>query len=715
MELKKGDKKIQGLLVINFRLRCVLTHELFKVIELVGMCPRVPNTMQNTKFYQWMTNDFLKVQVFKRKEQGSQFTCSNLPVVVGYIVHLINIESLEVDIDFTKNFDPATGDMRTKAVMSTKDVRETCKISFGFKTGPTKLRFLQLVLYLIHGCVPFEMGEKNKPVDQHISFFETLDTSIQINFAQLVRPIISGDSMPKKSEAVAEKVVDEVGFLPNDIHNNLCKLADKTIGKAEKEAKVLHFLKSKETRYLNLAANLRLHHTYIESRLSKDGIPDEFAQSWDAEITNTTEDTDESVVLKEFEGFPFLRQTKKIGGPKQEKVPFPKILTEVGLELQKQNLEVFKQVPFEVSKDFKSNWSDLMKKDLNSVPTTKANPTTTSLVPSVTTLPALPQDLASQSATMAPIPRKSAVQVALAPTPSLSGLKRPPSPIVPDVEEEEEVGGVDNNDVSNEEESICVTPSLKKAKNTDERQTMVASKANQQQSKSGVSESIQPSHENYGSGSSSYENLSGIDLSEKLESPTECTQDTPTSLIATTISTLNLPVLPISPLHPAISSPTSLQGTTELVLNHDQPSGMKAKDLSSPPIIAKPITTSKVPESPNLPIQSPSTPPSPHDGTTASVPKHGGQSGSKKKDPPKSMTTPESVSATTTPDSPRAAKKKRMSLFDSITQTNSATKQSAPKKPVPRKSPTRKRTIQVNLDNSAVAKRKSRKKHTKDV
>jgi hypothetical protein len=363
---------------MTFRLRCVLPKQLVMVIEALGTRPVMPSSLkESSNIYGWLTKDFLNTKEFTMNAGGVNYTCSNLPVVIGLIVHLLDIKVIEIEGDIFSQID-AKGTLKRTPIPKSVDVRDDFPLMFRLNLKQVEvLPFADLVCFLSYGCSPFDQGKISEN-NQHKVFLE-LERKVTATYPEVVNPIIKAENWTEKT-VKEEKPLVETGFLnATDLKplRGIIALDDED----EKVFKLLHFLKSRELRSLNLAANLRLHITMLEKKqeVKKTATPTEgavhrtpmgtmFASS--AIATPSKPVAPLNTLCDEMSSFEYLRETKpsEHGTKKREKTYFLESLQTIGRELQKMNGDLVVAKSFDTSLKMETLWQQAKTEETNQEP-----------------------------------------------------------------------------------------------------------------------------------------------------------------------------------------------------------------------------------------------------------------------------------------------------------------------------------------------------------
>jgi hypothetical protein len=359
----KPKMRFTGSEVVNFRLRCILTQQLFLVIEQIGMRAQMPMDLASTTLYKWMTNDFLNYKQYKRKETGSKYTCSNLPVIVAVIVHLVENGEMEVSGDYYSIFKQHSGDVTKPYSEKMNSVRDTFKVKFTLKVNPPiTLTFPSMVSWMIFGCGPFHPAGKAPPkrnTEQFVQFQAFLN---KLDLRNLLRTIWLDEKLIKQKVKVdnGEKKV-MLGFLPNDVHQRLMNKKEQAMAKQtedDQKETCITYLKEQESRYLNLAANLRMHIAVMENMPSDDAMAGQEQSDGFGGLTETTQpdDDEEPNLYKHMANFQYLKEKPVVDGQKKANV-FPHQLQVIGDELGTENVKAIRSMGIDYSQDMESIWN----------------------------------------------------------------------------------------------------------------------------------------------------------------------------------------------------------------------------------------------------------------------------------------------------------------------------------------------------------------------
>jgi hypothetical protein len=355
--------------VIDFRLRCVLTQQLFHVFQSLGMRPMSPNDISTLTIYDWMNEGFLKYNEFKRFLEGSKYTCSNIPIVLGIIAEMVRQGTITVDCDFKDLFEAGKGNLQVPFQRKFNDVRSGFPVLFSMTTPVvTKYPLRALVIWIINGGNPHNpIVPREEEIAKYLEFDEVLK---EMTLASIVRLVWKGDSMPMPiSEKKEQKSMK--GFLPNDVYKRLLtKVEEATEKPSEKPGdEIIVILKEQESRFLNLAVNLRVHIDLMENFTEKPD-PGAGAAAFDVSFADDSAlPVQESTpaIFEHVANFKYLIESRKDGKKNIASNPFPKGLSDKGTCLVVSNTKNVKDLNLDYKTDLKTHWEKLFDDETDAI------------------------------------------------------------------------------------------------------------------------------------------------------------------------------------------------------------------------------------------------------------------------------------------------------------------------------------------------------------
>jgi hypothetical protein len=264
----EGNKRLGGLYMITYRLRCVLLKQLFNAIELLGIRADVPDYYKRFQLFRWLTKSFLEFKELKRDEGGKKYMTSNIPVVVGLIVHLIKTNVINITMKHKEVF-TASGSLKNP--VQGDDFHKSIPLTFTLPVFGNQhiFTFDKLICTIIFGCMPFDKGKRGRshaPTEPSDKFKALMETFNNVTLRTLLRFLKTAE---KKSKDEVETVVNVSGYMPDNDYKGLVKRFTEEVDPKEKPTSILAYLKNKELKYLALAANVRFHINYLEHTKGK--------------------------------------------------------------------------------------------------------------------------------------------------------------------------------------------------------------------------------------------------------------------------------------------------------------------------------------------------------------------------------------------------------------------------------------------------------------
>jgi hypothetical protein len=350
--------RVSNKYAVRFRLRCILMKQLFSIFEDLGVRAEVPDCYERFPQYKWLTQDFLSIKQLKHMGTGLQYSASNIPVVIGLIIHFIGTGDITVPLNL-KSLCKADGSMIMNEPVN--DYRDAIKLRFRFTTlfdGNLMVPFDKAIMMLIYGCDPYKIPEGQEssftPREDVNLLFEKLSG---VPFGTVMGTVLSGGEI--KKDVKDEKPLPVTGYLP-DVEYKALKNKFELPGmtSAVREGEILSYLKNKEQKYLALSANLRFHINFMESKKKAIAISAQSLKDMPFPESDLASENTESELLTSLGCCKFLKtQAQKkhlkeeddIGeGPTTPKIldHFPAFLRDQGIEMGKVSEKISSKLAF---------------------------------------------------------------------------------------------------------------------------------------------------------------------------------------------------------------------------------------------------------------------------------------------------------------------------------------------------------------------------------
>jgi hypothetical protein len=340
---------IRGIKAIQFRVRAILMSELFQVIGLIGSRPQLPMALDTYSMYTLMTTDFLLVPQLLRHEDGSKYTCTNIPIVLGIIVNLIENNLIEPKLDFEATFDSKKGnvlDAKTKKTLPSM-MRTSVQVLFdlNFKTRKENMSLMKLMVYLIYGMNPF-VTDRNTEFKVNTDLFDELDDHLEdIVLKDYMKLMFNGTAVVRKGQVFEDVTMN--GFLIYDEMRSIHALMNESHGDEEKTLLMKQKLEKFECEHLMRAANLRCHINLLSKKMNA-------VVEQDDGLGDIGPSTNATGPLSFMSNMRYLES-----GKNEEKNTFPELLRVLGKTMVPQNIQCVETLKLDDLQTMDEIWASL--------------------------------------------------------------------------------------------------------------------------------------------------------------------------------------------------------------------------------------------------------------------------------------------------------------------------------------------------------------------